>query len=133
MGSNDVPVLLRSMRKNPLDQVVAVLVAGDVDQRDARTVRTAFTDAVQVAREELRSSDLEALLNDLGRELIHAVLGRVADDVVDGTAAIGGSAMLADVLDAPVAELTMGDDVDVCQDLLNARTLRPQVSDNNGS
>lgn len=116
-----------------LDQVVAVLVAGDVDQRDARTVRTAFADAVQVAREELRSSDLEALLNDLGRELIHAVLGRVADDVVDGTAAIGGSAMLADVLDAPVAELTMGDDVDVCQDLLNAGTLRPQVSDNNGS
>lgn len=43
--------------------------------------------------------------------------------MVDGTAAVGRRAMLADMLDAPVAELAMGDNVDVGKDLFNARTL----------
>jgi hypothetical protein len=43
--------------------------------------------------------------------------------MVDGTAAILRSTMLADVLDAPVAKLAMGDNVNVGKDLLNAGAL----------
>jgi hypothetical protein len=32
--------------------------------------------------------------------------------------------MLADMLNAPVAELTVGDDVDTGEDFIDARTLR---------
>lgn len=43
--------------------------------------------------------------------------------MVDGTAAVLRSAVLTDVLDAPVAKLAMGDNVNVGKDLLNAGTL----------
>lgn len=34
--------------------------------------------------------------------------------------------MFADVLDAPVAELAVGDDIDAGKDLVDARTLKDQ-------
>lgn len=37
--------------------------------------------------------------------------------------------MFTDVLDAPVAELTMGHDVDVGKDLLDTRTLKGCVNE----
>jgi hypothetical protein len=43
--------------------------------------------------------------------------------VVNGSAAVGRSTVLADVLNAPVAELAVGDDVDVLKNLLNAGAL----------
>jgi hypothetical protein len=43
--------------------------------------------------------------------------------MVDSSAAISWGTVLADVLDAPVAKLAMSNDVDACQDLLNARAL----------
>lgn len=43
--------------------------------------------------------------------------------MVDGAAAVSRGAMLADVLNAPVAELAMGDNVNVGEDLLNAGAL----------
>lgn len=43
--------------------------------------------------------------------------------MIDCTAPIGGSTVLTDVLDAPVAELTMSHDIDVEKDFLDAGTL----------
>ena len=111
------------MRENVLDEIVAVLVAGDVDQWDARTIETAFTDSIKIAAEEVNTANLEALLNDLGCKLVHAILRSIADDMVNGSAAVSWGAMLADVLDAPVAKLPMSNDINACQDLLNARAL----------
>jgi uncharacterized protein YunC (DUF1805 family) len=44
--------------------------------------------------------------------LVHAVFGTETKNVVDGAATISGSAVFADVLNAPIAELTVGDDID---------------------
>jgi uncharacterized protein YunC (DUF1805 family) len=43
--------------------------------------------------------------------LIHAVFGAVTKNVVDGAAAISGSTVFADMLNAPVAELAVGNDI----------------------
>jgi hypothetical protein len=43
--------------------------------------------------------------------------------MVDSATTVGRSAVLADMLDAPVAELPVGDDVDAIKDLGDARTL----------
>lgn len=43
--------------------------------------------------------------------------------MLDCTALVVGSAMLTDVLDAPVAELAMGKQIDLRQDLFDSRPL----------
>lgn len=45
------------------------------------------------------------------------------ENVIDSTASINRCPVLADVLNAPVAKLTMSNDVDAVQDLSDARTL----------
>lgn len=97
-----------------------------VDQRDARTVSTPFTHTLKVALEEVSATNLEAFLDDLRGELIHAVLGSIAEDMVNGAAPIRWCSMLADMLNAPVPKLTMSNNVDAIQDLDDARTLLEQ-------
>lgn len=113
MSRNHFAMLWVRMSQDVLDEVVAILVAGNVDEGDAGPVNAALTDTVEIAAEKLDSSDLEALLHYLGCKLVHAVLCGISDDMVDSAAAIGRGAVLADVLNAPVAKLAMGNDVDV--------------------
>ena len=123
MRSHHLAVNLIGVRQNVLDEVVAVLVAGNVDQGDAGTVNATLADAVEVAAKELRTPNLEALLDNLGGKLIHAVLGGKTYDVVNGAAAVSRGTVLANVLNAPVAKLAVGDNVNVGEDLLNAGAL----------
>lgn len=123
VSSNDFTVLRVGMSKNVLDQVVAVLIACNVDEWDTWTIQTTLTDTIEVAAQEINTSNLEALLNNLGGKLISAVLGGIADDMVNSTAAVGWSTVFADMLDAPVAELAMSDDVNAGKNFLNAWTL----------
>jgi hypothetical protein len=123
MSSNHVSKLRAGMRQNPLDEVVSILIAGNVDERDARSIDAALRDSVQIATDEFISSNLQTLLNYLGSKLIRTVLSSVSNDVINGPAAVCRSSVLTNVLDAPVAELTVGDNVNVCQDLFNARAL----------
>jgi hypothetical protein len=124
MLSNNLTVLRVGVREDILDEIVAILVTGDVDQRNAWTVETTLADTIKVAAEEVNTTNLEALLNNLGGKLVHAVLRSIANDMVNGTATISWSTMLADVLDAPVAKLAMSNDVNALQDFLNARALQ---------
>lgn len=94
-----------------------------IDQGHARAIRAAFADSLKVTVKELAAANLEALLDNLRSVLIHTVLGGKAEDMVNGTATISWGAMLADVLDAPVAELTMGDDINASKHLIDAGTL----------
>ena len=57
-------------------------------------------------------------------ELVHAVLSCIAQDGVDGAASISWRAVLADMLDAPVAELAVSNNVNALQDFVDARTLQ---------
>ena len=109
---DDLTTLWIAMCEDVLNEIVTELIARDVDERHAWTVWTSLADAVEVAIKKVAAADLEALLNNLGCELVHAVLRREANDMVDGASAIGDGSMLADVLDTPVAKLAMGDNID---------------------
>ena len=43
--------------------------------------------------------------------------------MVDGTATVSWKSVLTDVLDAPIPKLTMCNDVDTAQDLIDTRSL----------
>lgn len=124
VSSHDLTVLRVGMSENVLDEVVSVLVTGDVDKRNPRSIETTFADSIQITPEELGTTDLQAFLNDLGSELIHRVLCGVSNDMIDGTATVGGGTVLADVLDTPITELTVGHNIDVSKDFLDAGALQ---------
>jgi len=48
--------------------------------------------------------------------------------VINRPIAVSRGSMFADVLDAPIAELAMGDDIDASEDLVDARTLLARIS-----
>lgn len=121
--SNNLTMLRVGVRENVLDEIIAVLITGDIDQWNARTVETTLTDTIKIAAEKIDTTNLEALLDDLGSKLIHAILRGVADDMINGSATISWGTMLADVLDAPVAKLAVSNNVNACQNFLNARAL----------
>lgn len=124
MSCDDFSVLGRSIVENPLDEVVSVLIARNVDERDASSVAATLANSIKIASEKLGTANLETLFDDLGGKLIGTVLGGVANNMVNSSAAIRRSTMLANVLDAPVSELAMSHNVDVRQNLFDAGTLR---------
>lgn len=128
MSGNDFAMLHAGVGEDVLNQVVAVLVAGNVNQGDTGAVDSTLAHTVEVATEKVATANLEALLDNFGGVLISAILGSVTDDVVNSTRSIGRGTMLANVLDAPVAELAMSDDVNIGKDLLNAGALDTLVS-----
>lgn len=113
MGSNHLSVLRSSVIENPLDKIVAVLVAGNIDQWNTSAISTAFTDAVKVPTKEVSTTNLEALFDDLGCKLICAILGSVPNDMINCSTTVRRSAMFANMLNAPIPKLAMGDDVDI--------------------
>src|SRR5690242_13352375 len=105
--------MMMSIHQDPLDQVVAILVASNVNERNPRTVWSGGSDNTKIAIQEIHSTDLEAFFHDFGCKLVNAVVVRVGENVIDDTTLIGRGSMLAKVLNAPVAELTVSDEVDV--------------------
>lgn len=124
MSSHDVAMLRAGVGQDVLDQVVAVLITGNINEWNARSVGTAFADTIQVSTEKLGPANLQALLDNLGGELVRAVLGSVSDDVVDGTTPVCRGAVLANVLDAPVAKLPVGNNVNVGEYFLDTGSLQ---------
>ena len=123
VASNNLLVLWIGVGEDILNQIVSILVAGDIDEWDTRTVVATLAHALKVATEELNAADLEAFLDHLGSELIHAVFRGITDDMINSTSAISRGAVLADVLNTPVTKLAMGDDIDASQNFLNAWAL----------
>ena len=92
-------------------------------QWNARTISTSLTDPLEISLKKVRTTNLKALLNHFGGELVHAVFGSVSQDMVNGATTIRRETVLANVLNAPVAKLTMGNDINAVQDFVDARTL----------
>lgn len=124
VGGHNLAMLRRGIVENPLNKVVSVLVARNIDQRDASAVSSTFAHAVQVASKELAPSNLEAFLHHFGSELVGAVFGCVSDNMVDGSAAVRRTSVFADVLDAPISKLAVGNNVNVGEHFFNAWTLQ---------
>jgi hypothetical protein len=116
-------LMVMRVHQDPLDQIVSVLISGDVDQRDAWTIRVSRGDDSEVAIQKLDAADLEAFLNHLRRELINAVAVGVCQNMINDTPLVWRRTMLAQMLNTPVAELSMGDKINVGDDFLNGRTL----------
>ena len=47
--SNNLTMLRVGVRENVLDEIVAVLVAGNINEWNSRTIKTTFADSIQVA------------------------------------------------------------------------------------
>ena len=142
VGRDKLTVVTAAVGEDILDKVVAKLVSSNclqvnerstqgrlglgltINQWHAGTIGAALTDPLQVAVQELATANLEALLDDLGSILINAVVGGEAKNVVDGSGTISRGAVLANVLDAPIAKLAMGNDVDAREDLVDTGALQ---------
>lgn len=118
-------VLRGSVVENPLNEIVAILIAGDIDQGNASAVSASFTNAVQVATKKIRPSDFETLLDHFGCKLVGAVLGRISNNMVHSAASVGGSTVFTNMLDAPVAELAVGHNINIGQNFFDTWSLSP--------
>lgn len=123
VGSNNLTVLGVRVREDVLDEVVAVLVAGNVDEGNSGPVHPSLTNSIKIAAEKLGATNLETLLDNLRSELVHGILSSVSNNMINGTAPVSRSSVLTNMLDAPVSELTVGDDVNIGEDLLNTMAL----------
>ena len=133
-------LVMVSVHENPLDQVIAILIARDyfalassstrlvsaltVNERNARTFRMGGRDNCKVTVHEFDAANLQTFLHNLGSKLVDAVVVSICENVVDNAALVGWRAMLAQMLDTPVAKLTMGNEVDACDDFLDGWTLK---------
>lgn len=123
MDGNLLSLMVMSIHQDPLDQIIAILVACDVDQRDAWTVWVSSGDDSEVSIQELWPTNLETLLHHFRGELVNAIVVRVCKDMINDATLVRRRAMLAQVLDAPVAELAVGDQINICNDLLDGGAL----------
>lgn len=86
-------------------------------------------DNSQVTLHELGTTDFQTFLDNFGGKLVDAVVVSIRQNMVDDAAFVRWRAVLAQVLDTPVAKLTMGDKINACDDFLDGRTLeRKHVS-----
>jgi hypothetical protein len=116
-------LMMVGIHQNPLYQIVAILVTGNINQRNARAIWVCGSDDAKVVLEELNTTNLQTLLYNFGGKLIDAVSIGIAEDVVDDSALVWRGAVLAEMLDAPVSELPVGDEIDVCDDFFNGGAL----------
>jgi len=77
MNCNLLSLVMMSVHQNPLDQVVPILVASNIDERNTWAVGVCCGDDSEVALKELDTSDLQALLDNFGCKLIDAVIVRI--------------------------------------------------------
>ena len=99
-----------------------------IDQGNAGTVRTSFANTLEISLQEIGTTNLEAFLDHFGSELIHAVFRGIAKDVINGATTVLGSPVLANVLDAPITELAMRNNVNAGKHLVDASTLVGNIS-----
>ena len=52
--------------------------------------------------------------------------------MLDGTVLVMWSSVLTDVLDAPIAKLAVGEEINFCKNFLNSRALRRGIISNAG-
>ena len=84
-------------------------------------------DNAQVSLHKLGTTNLEALFDNFGSKLVDAVAVSIGKNVVNDTALVRWRRMLSQVLDAPIAKLTVSDKVDAGNDFLYGGALEKSV------
>lgn len=103
----DLPQLEAFVSTIPIEQHKCLPLT--VDQWHPRSISATSAHMVEVPVQELGATDFQTFLNNLRGKLIHAVIHSMVEDMLNRTALVMGSAMLANVLDAPVAKLAMSE------------------------
>lgn len=103
-----------------------------IDQRHARAVRTASANTGKITVKELSTTNFKTFFNNLRSELVHAIISGPHEDMLDGTVLVMWSSVLTDVLDAPIAKLAVGEEINFCKNFLNSRALRRGIISNAG-
>ena len=124
VASDNLPMLGVGVSKNVLNEIVAVLVAGNINEWNTWTVIAAFANTIKISAEKFHSANLEAFFDNFGGELVHAILRCIANDVVNSTAAVNRCSMLANVLDAPISKLAVSNNVDTSKNFFDAWALQ---------
>lgn len=143
---HQLAVFLIRVGQDVLNEVVAVLITSNclvivriarlyyapmlliVDEGHARATGTCLAHSGKVTIEKIGTTNFQAFLHDLGSKLIGTVLGSKVENMLSGTVLVLRSTVFADVLDTPVSELPVGDDVDADEDLINARALHRTIN-----
>ena len=55
--------------------------------------------------------------------MVHAIFGGIPENMVNRTASILRSSVFANMLDAPISELAVGDNVNAGEDFIDTRSL----------
>ena len=53
VGSHHLTMLRRRIIENPLNKIVAILVAGNIDQRNPGAIATSLADTVEIATQKV--------------------------------------------------------------------------------
>lgn len=94
-----------------------------VNQGHPRSIGTTSADTIEVTIEELGTSNLQTFFHDLRGELVHTVVHRTLEDMLNGTVLVVRGAVLADVLNTPVTKLSMGHVINLLEHFFNGRSL----------
>ena len=123
MSSHNFSMLSSGVGEDPLNEIVTELVTRYVDKRNARTVGTTLANAIEIFLQKVITANLETFLDNLGGILIGTILSSKAEDVIDSAVSISWSTMFADVLNTPVAKLTVGDNINGAENFIDTRAL----------
>lgn len=122
VDGNLLSLLLVGIHKNPLNEIVAVLIASNIDERNSWSLGMSCGNHIQIPIEKLNSANLEAFLDHLRGILVDAVAVSIDEDVVNDTSFVRWSTVLTEMLDAPVAKLSVSNEINVGNDFLNGRS-----------
>ena len=123
VNSDLLPLVMMGVHQDPLNQIVAILIPRNVNERNTRTVRMCSGNNAKIALKELHTTNLQTLFDNFGGKLIDAVAVGIAQNVVNDSALVWRGAMLAKMLNAPVAELPVRNEINVGDDFLDGRAL----------
>jgi len=106
-----------------LYEIVPIDIRADIDQRSTRTARFLFDNFRNVCLENIWCTAFQRLFDDLGSVLIHTVLCSVLKNNVKCTFSVLWEPVLDDMLNDPISPLPSSNRINICKNLLKARTL----------
>lgn len=98
-----------------------------INQGHPGPVSSTRANSREIAIQEFWASYLQAFLDDFGGKLIHTVIYCPMEDMLGGATLVMGSTVLADVLDTPVAKLTVSEYIDLRYNFFDCWSLLPSV------
>jgi hypothetical protein len=81
-------LMMMRVHQNPLDEVIAILVASNVNEWNARSIWTSGSNDSKIVIQEFKTTNLETLLDDFRSELVDAIAIRVGENMIDDSSLV---------------------------------------------